>query len=146
MFNWLKWWINKKRDARYLKLPRIETRRKCMLWVEKQREKITFITYLPLHKIPLGAFPVNYEGESTYIIGIDHNGSYPIDLDPSSEEESPISPIDLFEARSCQGPVYEIWGFELSTFDKIKFGLFVMLILVLVIIIFFMVSAQIGVE
>ena len=144
MFNWIKNFVYKQKNTRYLKLPNFEQRRKCMLWVEKQREKITFITYLPLHKIPVGTFPVNYQGDLTYIMGIDKMGSYAIDLDPSANEKDPISPLDLFEARSCQGPVYEIWGFELSAVDKIKFGLFIGLIIVLVIVIFLMATQQMG--
>jgi hypothetical protein len=140
MINKIRHFFNKQKETRYFKLPDFKTRRRCMLWIEKQREKITFITYLPLRKIPVGTFPVKYKGEPTYIIGIDKKGSYPISLD-STDEDSVISPLDLFEAISCDGPTYEIWGFSMSTETKVKLGIFIALILAMLIIIFMM-SAQ----
>lgn len=140
MIRYFKSLLLKIRNSKYRrKLKDFYERRKCLIWIQKSKERLLLKTYLKYKNIPASAFPVNYEGEQTYFMGIDKKGVYAIDFnDTGSPSKALISPLDLYEARSCQGPVYEVWGFDMSLGEKIKLGIFIALIITLIIIIFLM--------
>ena len=126
----------KKRMSRYKKLRDYNNRVHCLIWIAKKKAKIILSTYLLISKVPDYCYEVKQDGEPTYLVGLDGDGFYPIEI-PEIMAEG-CSTLDLYEAKHCRDEVKEVYGFPASTMGKIKLGMFIVIMVVLIIIIFMM--------
>jgi len=126
------------------RLPDFASRKRVMLWIQKPSGKITFYSYWPVSRIPLGCNPIYEDGELTWIIGIDaHVPPYAIDTLPP--KAGIISPRKLWRAVWAHiRPIKELSALPMSTMMKAKLGIFAVIIVALLVVTFFMSAPLLG--
>ena len=110
--------------------------------IDEKTKKRTF-RHLEGADIPSDSFEKEYKGKIFHILGKDLDGKYwPIDI--PREMTSGEAPVDLYVAKHCAEEVEEVFGLSTSTMQRIKIGVFVVLIIMIVIFTFLVVTASSG--
>jgi hypothetical protein len=111
----------------------------AMIVVESTKKRI--LRHIPDKYIPRDSFPRDYGNLRLHILGLNLNGKFWTITSHADMIENE-SPTDLFMAKHCATEVEEVYGLSMPTSEKIKLGLFVLIIIAIVIVIFMIASTS----
>lgn len=105
-----------------------------------ERTLLRVFRCVPERLIPFESYAQNYGGKWLHILGCDLNGKlWPIDKD--NVDNTNITPTDVYVAKNCAEEVNEVYGLSMSLSQKIKLGIFIGICILILVVIFFLVSA-----
>ncbi|MDD5511753.1 MAG: hypothetical protein PHI12_13220 [Dehalococcoidales bacterium] len=133
--------LNGKSKTQKLNFKKLYADANAMIVVERTKKRI--FRKIPEKLIPVDSFKQNYEGRWLHILGLDLKKKFWTIAAHISMEEGK-SPLDLWIAKHCAEEVRETYGLSSSWGQKIKLGVFVGLIIGIIIVTFFIVTASSG--
>lgn len=112
----------------------------CMV-IDNMTRKRRFST-ITADKIPSDSFEKDYYGKRLHLLGLTRDGNY-YTIRPRKNEEGK-TPTDLWVALHCALEVQDVYGLSSPLTEKIKLGVFVAIIIVIVSLTFLIVAQFIG--
>jgi hypothetical protein len=131
--------IKKKKEGPDLK--KLRANANAMIVEEKTHKRI--MRTVEDKNIPGNSFLKKYNGKMIHILGLKPDGNY-WTIDAHNVMVAGQSPLDLWIAKHCAEEVRETFGISSGTWQKIKIGVFVGLIIGILIVTFMMVTAASG--
>ncbi len=103
-----------------------------------ERRKLRMFRYVKPGFIPSDSFERKYKNQWLHILRLDMNNKFHALERPLFEKDN--TPIDLFMAIHCADEVEEVYGLSMPMSEKIKLGIFVVLCIAILIVIFLIAS------
>jgi len=130
-----------KNQTQKVKNPRLNPN--AMIVVEKTKKRI--FRHIPERYLPSDSFVKQYKkGDWLHILGLDKQGKFWAIM-PNPAEANRM-PGDLYMAKNCADEVEECYGLSTPTVEKIKWGIFIGLIIAILIVVFLMTASAGGVR
>jgi hypothetical protein len=122
-------------------LKKLRQNANALIVVEKWHKAI--LRRIPTKLIPQDSFEKDYQGHQVHILGLNlQKKLWTITPHPTLVLNQ--SPLDLWIAKNCAEEVRETYGISSTTWQKIKVGVFVGLIIGIIIVTFMIVTASTG--
>jgi len=130
---------NGKNQTQKEKNPRINPN--AMIVVEKTKKRI--FRRVPERYLPSDSFVKQYEKKWLHVLGLDKQGNFWAIM-PNPAEANRM-PGDLYMAKNCADEVEDCYGLSIPIVEKVKWGIFIGLIIAILIVIFLLAVASGGV-
>lgn len=93
----------------------------AMIVVEHTKKRV--FRNVSFKKIPRDSFPKTYDNRDVHVLGCNLKGElWPIKVNNAQNNRLPA---DLFMALHSEGEVSTMWGLDMPTTEKIKWGIFI---------------------